>query len=342
MAETKTAAVGTLGEGSVFTYGGIRWILLEHARNAALCLAADLLPDEKPFDAEGNNDWAGSSLRAYLNGDFVKDLLTAGADADAFVEMVVDLTSDDGLDDYGTDRCKIALISDAQYRRFRKIIPNVNNWWWTITPFSTAKNGYSRIARGVGASGALRNSDAWYGDYGVRPLCNLKSSIMVSFDPEEATNRTENEGHDEQHHRAEALDMMRHIIAAWDVKPEEMAALFGTNEDAAEPENEPESVEPPEVVKSFMREVLGMPEEMVNAARAKKMPNGGFGIEIEAVEADEAAATTQELRAEFEDFISRTAARFDRCEGAGFNPECFTAIVNAYSMAIVASQEGGE
>ncbi len=42
MAETKTAAVGTLGEGSVFTYGGIRWILLEHARNAALCLAADL------------------------------------------------------------------------------------------------------------------------------------------------------------------------------------------------------------------------------------------------------------------------------------------------------------
>lgn len=139
MAETKTAAINTLGAGSIFNYGGIRWILLEHARNAALCLAADLLPDEKPFDAEGNNDWAGSSLRAYLNGDFMKELVAAVADADAFVEMVVDLTSDDGLDDYGTDRCKIALISDAQYRRFRKIIHNAKNWWWTITPFSTAK-----------------------------------------------------------------------------------------------------------------------------------------------------------------------------------------------------------
>lgn len=148
MAETKTAAINTLGAGSIFNYGGIRWILLEHARNAALCLAADLLPDEKPFDAEGNNDWAGSSLRAYLNGDFMKELVAAVADADAFVEMVVDLTSDDGLDDYGTDRCKIALISDAQYRRFRKIIHNANNWWWTITPFSTAKNGYSRRAPG--------------------------------------------------------------------------------------------------------------------------------------------------------------------------------------------------
>lgn len=342
MAETKTAAVGTLGAGSVFTYGGIRWIILEHARGAALCLAVDLLPDEKPFDTEGSNDWAGSSLRAYLNDDFIKELVAAGADADAFAEMVVDLTSDDGLEDYGTDRCKIALISDAQYRRFRKIIPNANNWWWTITPFSTAKNGYSRDARYVNTSGALYNYYAWRGDIGVRPLCNLKSSIMVSFDPDEATNNCESEARDEQHHRAEALDMMRHIIAAWDVKPEEMAALFGTNEDAAEPENEPESVEPPEEIKAFMRDVLGMPEEMVNAARAKKMPNGGYGIEVEAVEAETTAATTEELRAEFEDFIERAAARFDRCEGAGFDPECFTAIVNAYGMAIVASQEGGE
>ncbi len=342
MAETKTAAINTLGAGSIFNYGGIRWILLEHARNAALCLAADLLPDEKPFDAEGNNDWAGSSLCAYLNGDFMKELVAAGADADAFVEMVVDLTSDDGLDDYGTDRCKIALISDAQYRRFRKIIPNANNWWWTITPFSAAKNGYSRAARVVLASGALYYDSAWYGDGGVRPLCNLKSSIMVSFDPEEATNHTESEGHDEQHHRAEALDMMRHIIAAWDVKPEEMAALFGTNEDVAEPENEPESVEPPEIVKSFMREVLGMPEEMVNAARATKMPNGGFGIEIEAVEADEAAATAENLRAGLVDLIETTHKRFDKCEGTGFNPECFTALVNAYGVAIAAAKEGGE
>lgn len=342
MAETKTAAINTLGAGSIFNYGGIRWILLEHARNAALCLAADLLPDEKPFDAEGNNDWAGSSLCAYLNGDFMKELVAAGADADAFVEMVVDLTSDDGLDDYGTDRCKIALISDAQYRRFRKIIPNANNWWWTITPFSTAKNGYSRRARIVYTSGALNSNSAWSGSDGVRPLCNLKSSIMVSFDPEEATNHTESEGHDEQHHRAEALDMMRHIIAAWDVKPEEMAALFGTNEDVAEPENEPESVEPPEIVKSFMREVLGMPEEMVNAARATKMPNGGFGIEIEAVEADEAAATAENLRAGLVDLIETTHKRFDKCEGTGFNPECFTALVNAYGVAIAAAKEGGE
>lgn len=180
MAEMRVTTLKALGAGSVFTYGGIRWIVLEQSGAAALVLAADLLPDEMPFDEEDRNDWAVSTLRQYLNGEFFKQLVEAGADADAFNEMVVDLTSDDGLDDYGTDRCKIALISDAQYRRFRRIIPNVDNWWWTVTPFSTAQNGYSRRARSVNSSGALRSSGARRGLCGVRPLCNLNSSILVS------------------------------------------------------------------------------------------------------------------------------------------------------------------
>lgn len=337
MAEIRVTTLKALGAGSIFTYGGIRWIVLEQIGGAALSLAVDLLPDTMPFDKENRNDWAVSTLREYLNGEFLKQLVEAGADADAFREMIVDLTSDDGLDDYGTDRCKIALISDAQYRRFRCIIPNVDNWWWTITPFSTEKNGYSRDARRVYSSGALNSNYAWNGDYGVRPLCNLKSSIAVSFDPEEATNHCESKRCDADK-RAEALDMMRHIVVTWGFKPEELAGILPTAEDEAEPEG----VEPPEAIKAFMRDVLGLPEEMVNAARAKKMPDGGFGIEVEAVEAQPTAASAEELRASMEDLIETTHRRFDKCEGTGFNPECFTALVNAYGMAIAAAKEGGE
>lgn len=338
MAEIKTAPLNALGAGSLFTYGGIRWIVLEQSRAAALVLAADLLPDEMPFDEQDRNDWAVSSLREYLNGEFLKQLVKDGADAGSFTEMVVDLTSDDGLDDYGTDRCKIALISDAQYRRFRKLIPEVDNWWWTITPFSTEKNGYSRYARRVNSSGALDRSHARYGHYGARPLCNLNSSITVSFDPDEATNHCDNERSNTEK-RAEALDMMRHIVAAWDFKPEELAGIFHTT---ADDEAEPEGVEPPEAIKAFMRDVLGLPEETVNEVRAKKMPDGGFGIEIEAVEAKPTAASAEKLRASMEDLIETTHRRFDKCEGTGFNPECFTALVNAYDMAITFAKEGGE
>lgn len=337
MAETRVTTLKALGAGSIFTYGGIRWLVLEQSGAAALSLAVDLLPDTMPFDKEDRNDWAVSTLREYLNGEFLKQLVEAGADAGAFTEMVVDLTSDDGLDDYGTDRCKIALISDAQYRRFRRIIPNVDNWWWTITPFSTEKNGYSRTARVVYSSGTLDSCNAWRGHYGVRPLCNLKSSNTVSFDPDEATNPSENERSNTEK-RAEALDMMRHIVAAWDFKPEELAGIFPT---AADDEAEPEGVEPPEEIKAFMRDVLGMPEEMVNAARAKKMPDGGFGIEVEAVESQPTAASAEELRAEFESLIASTRERFEKA-GCGFGAACFTALVNAYGMAIAAAKEGGE
>ena len=49
-------------------------------------------------------------------------------------------------------------------------------YWWLRTPYS----GFSYGVRGVGSSGALSGNDAYHGYRGVRPLCNLKSDILVS------------------------------------------------------------------------------------------------------------------------------------------------------------------
>ena len=49
-------------------------------------------------------------------------------------------------------------------------------YWWLRTPNS----GYSYNVRYVSTSGALNNNGAFYGYRGVRPLCNLLSSILVS------------------------------------------------------------------------------------------------------------------------------------------------------------------
>ena len=49
-------------------------------------------------------------------------------------------------------------------------------YWWLRTPYA----GYSYGVRYVGTSGALGGSSAYYGHYGVRPLCNLSSVILVS------------------------------------------------------------------------------------------------------------------------------------------------------------------
>jgi hypothetical protein len=49
-------------------------------------------------------------------------------------------------------------------------------YWWLRTPGSSG----AVDVRGVGSGGALYYGSAYVGFYGVRPLCNLKSSILVS------------------------------------------------------------------------------------------------------------------------------------------------------------------
>lgn len=196
----QTGKVGKLGEESRFIYGGVEWVVLDNRPNMVLALAADVLKDAEgnvryiPFDTENKNDFAASSLRAFLNGDFLEELAAAGTDKEAFVPIVLDLTSDDGLDDYGTDTAKIGLLSDQMYRHFRKIIPNASDDWWTCTPFSTARNGFEHYVRYVSTSGALDGSSACNGLGGVRPLCALKSDVLVSYDEAQAKEKRETLG----------------------------------------------------------------------------------------------------------------------------------------------------
>lgn len=53
-------------------------------------------------------------------------------------------------------------------------------YWWLRSPSSSG----SHHVRYVNASGALINNNAYRGSHGVRPLCNLKSDILVSDDPD--------------------------------------------------------------------------------------------------------------------------------------------------------------
>ena len=260
----KTGKIGQFGAESRITYGGVKWVVLDARPNMSLCLAEDVLKDENgevrymAFDTDNKNDFAASSVRAFLNGDFLEELAAAGADKEAFVPIVLDLTSDDGLDDYGTDSAKIGLITDQMYRAFRKIIPKASEDYWTCTPFSTEYSGYSYLVRYVDTSGALSNNYAYDGSGGVRPLCALKSDILVSYGEGEVNERKpsfgemigkalaeglnkaivsgtgsgqpkgilaeaeaqaarEKEQEDEDQKRADAVDMMKHIAAAFDI-----------------------------------------------------------------------------------------------------------------------------
>ena len=186
------------------TIGGIDFTVIQTEAERVKVIASNTIGD-RAFDEGKKNDFAASSLRAYLNGEFLQKLIEAGAPEEMFEEFEIDLTADDGLKQYGKDRARVGLITCDEYRALRDNIPPLpHTWWWTATPDSPVNS----FVRYVHTDGSLDHNYACLGrSYGVRPLCVLKSEILVSYLYGE---------------RRDAVDMMKHIAAAWNIRPEEV------------------------------------------------------------------------------------------------------------------------
>ena len=165
--------------GEVFTYAGYEWIKLEQE---GLCLMKDIL-EERAFDKE-SNDWRESGLREYLNNYFYETLTDYDAEEKDFLMIETDLTADDGMKDYGTSKDLISLMTADLYRMNRHLLKPLESWWWLATPHSCLASD-SYYVRHVYSSGMLGHINAYNDDYGVRPLCNLKSETLVSVPGEE-------------------------------------------------------------------------------------------------------------------------------------------------------------
>lgn len=167
---------------SVINYGGVDCIVLDVWQNKILVLAKESIGN-MPFDEGNSNNFPKGTLCKYLNGEFVKKLKANGADTSALIPTTIDLTSDDGLKDYGETTQKIFLLTCDMYRKYRSVIPNLDNWWWLATAYSTESNGYVNGARRVRSDGGLSYDSVYYDLIGVRPAFYLKSSILESLSP---------------------------------------------------------------------------------------------------------------------------------------------------------------
>ena len=167
---------------SVISYGGLDCIVLDVEQDKILVLAKESIGN-MPFDEGNSNNFPKGTLCKYLNGEFIKTLKANGADTSALIPTTIDLTSDDGLKDYGETTQKIFLLTCDMYRKYRSIIPNLDDWWWLATAYSTESNGYATYARFVSSDGSLGYGNAYLGNIGVRPAFYLKSSILESLSP---------------------------------------------------------------------------------------------------------------------------------------------------------------
>mgnify|MGYP001046881390 CR=1 FL=1 len=162
-----------------FKIGDDVFIVLEQTENGTKVISKEFAYTNKVF---GNcSDWKKSPVRTLLNGDYYNKIAKL-VGASNIISMERDLTSLDGLDDYGTCNDKISLLSASEYAKYHKIL-GLNskyypNCWWTITSTSTPSNGYTHRVCCVNSFGVLDwgDSDCCCG---VRPFLNLESSILV-------------------------------------------------------------------------------------------------------------------------------------------------------------------
>lgn len=163
--------------GEVIKIAGIKWKILDKTVDGYFAITESFFNDSMEFDGNSNN-WEISDLRKYLNTEFVEKIEEELGN-DSLVEFERDLLSLDGQTEYGTCMDKVSMLSVDEYRKYRKYLPNTNNWWWLISPWSTPCNGYEEQVAVVSPSGDFSRSFYYYGG-GVRPVCIFSSSIFES------------------------------------------------------------------------------------------------------------------------------------------------------------------
>lgn len=175
--EFKKKHIGKPEIGKAIELAGMEWLILDKTEKGYFAILNGFDGKERTFDSASNN-WILSKLRNELNTRFLKKI-TDEFGEDAVIEFDRDLLSLDGQTEYGHCKDKISMLTVDEYRKYRKFLPNMDKWWWLITPWSTPVNDYSATLTVVSRAGYFDGVNCNVGN-GVRPVCIFSSSIFES------------------------------------------------------------------------------------------------------------------------------------------------------------------
>lgn len=161
--------------GDTVKIGDHELIVLEQSGDTTALICKDFI-DTCSFGSSNNFD--GSKVDKLCSKFATKLAKIIGEDN--VILHTVDLTSDDGLKDYGSVKRFASLLTADLYRRYVYTLDKhkLDAWWWLATPYSTPTHGYESTVDCVSPRGSIY----CFFNYvcGVRPFCILNSNIFVS------------------------------------------------------------------------------------------------------------------------------------------------------------------
>ena len=176
--------LGGVPRGYSFLLDGVELVKLDDDGEGSFVVTADALPHTVPFcdgeEAEAPNNYQGSNLHHIIE-DWAENCPNL---YEALLEREIDLTTMDGMTDYGRPRLFIRSLTVDEYRKYRPYIPLTSRPYWMATGWATLRSPISNInyAYVVNTSGALSIGSVYVAVYFCpRPAFYLKSEIVVSM-----------------------------------------------------------------------------------------------------------------------------------------------------------------
>jgi hypothetical protein len=176
--KTGKVALSTLKRGEVFqTTGKRKYKVLEQYGDTTKIISLDLVKENVEFG--DTSDYKTSKVKELCDTEILKDFEEEFG-SENIETHTADIITADGQK-LGTVDCKIRPITFDEARGYTDITPNpcLNDWYWTLSPWSTEERGWSKSFTVVSPSGYICS---YYCncEIGVRPACILKSNIFVS------------------------------------------------------------------------------------------------------------------------------------------------------------------
>lgn len=171
-------ALSSMSPGDVFqTTGKRKYKVLEQYGDTTKIISFNLVKENVEFG--DTSDYKTSKVKKLCDTEILKDFEEEFG-AENIETHTADIITVDGQK-LGTVDCKIRPITFDEAREYTDIIPNqyLDDWYWTLSPWSTKERGWGKSVTVVSPSGGILSGYYYYGR-GVRPVCILKSNIFVS------------------------------------------------------------------------------------------------------------------------------------------------------------------
>ena len=171
--------LSTLAPGDVFEIGKNDFIVLERMGSKIKVISKNFMAENVVYD-ENSRDYNESNLKRVIE-DEIQPIIESEVGEENLFEHMVELTSVDMQHEFFDRNYKVRPITFDEARKYNNLLPNkdLDDWWWTCTPWSTAERGWTYSIAVVSSAGYFNRNYCNYSN-GVRPVCILKSNIFVS------------------------------------------------------------------------------------------------------------------------------------------------------------------